>query len=115
MGSKIVVGRWTEPEIGTSAEMWSLNPIEWEEVQKAIDWVVSYWEENENSGDGEDAVGNTIIEHSLHKTEAQGYEPFCDNLEFCLQRLADNVRYSSGESLYEKDCPVFKNVSIERS
>lgn len=114
MANKIVTFRWTEPEAGQGAEVWNLTAKQWPQIEAAIAWVAAYWEENENSGDGEDAVGNTIVATGIHATKARtGHD--ARGISDCLQRLADNVRYSTGEGLYEQDCPIFAKHGIARS
>lgn len=60
-----------------------------------------------------DEVGCSIARMDLHeKTINQLYR---DDVAGSWEDLALNIRYSSGEELYENDCPVFKGLGIERS
>lgn len=108
MASKIVMHKWEEPESGSYAEVWDLSPPEWEQVQAAIAWVREYWEEKDG---GE--YGSTIVETEVIETRATGGE--CDGLEDALRRLALQVRYTTGEGLYEEECPIFEEAGIEQS
>jgi hypothetical protein len=106
--AKVVSFRWDEPESGQSAEVWELTSDEWDKAEAAIEWVRAYWEARDG---GE--LGSTIVDARVHATRATGGD--ADGLEDAMRRYADNVRYSTGEGLYEEDCPVFAAHGVERS
>jgi len=106
--SKIVVWRWTEPEEGMSAEVWRLSTDEWVTVYGVRNWVDEYWERKGSP----DEVGNTI--QSLFTYVTGVSQGDVTNVQTALQRVAENVRYSTGEELYDEDCPYFKGAGIER-
>ncbi|AUX25137.1 uncharacterized protein SOCEGT47_056810 [Sorangium cellulosum] len=107
MASNIVSFSWSEPEPGRHAEVWDLSPAEWRQVAEAIDWVSFYWE---SMGKG---VGGKISLAEIHRTRATGGDR--TDIVDALRMLADSVRYSTGEGLYERDCPIFARHGIARS
>jgi hypothetical protein len=66
-----------------------------------------------------DEVGDTIAKMTIHLATGPrqlGYHPGdVANADDPWGDLALNVRYSSGEDLYAKDCPIFTKHGQERA
>jgi hypothetical protein len=94
--------RWTEPEDGTHTMLFPNNEDLTDLMEVAAFCKKSFGNE----------VGHTIASMKLEQKGQSGAEDPLGNLPW--NDLALNVRYSSGEDLYEKDCPEFKKRGIER-
>jgi len=101
--TKIVSMDWLEPSEGHETEVWSLTAAEWKEVDAVIKF------ENAEQGDN---VGDTFVKFTFKSTKATGADR--DSIEDVMDTLGVNIRYSTGEDLYDKDCPVLKKYKIER-
>ncbi len=90
---------WTEPTEGSHVILFP--DADMGDLVEADAWIRS------SAMAGE--IGETIAEMHLaqKKGEATDEDPWGD--------LALNTRYSSGEELYEEDCPVFVRHGQERA
>ncbi len=96
----VVVLSWQEPQPGAHAILFP-NESHGLLVQVA-EWV------EKKAGD---EYGSTIARVDLvqkGRSEDEGEKGAWED-------LALNVRYSSGEELYDEDCPVFKELGVERT
>jgi len=96
----VVVLSWLEPDQGAHA-------ILFPDAAKADLRKVTKWVEKQAG----DEYGNTIARIDL----VQKWLPPDDGESGAWEDLALNIRYSSGEELYEKDCPMLKKHGVERS
>lgn len=89
---------WKEPTEGSHAILFPDSALV--DLYRVVKWVEA------KMGD---EVGDTIAKmHLLQKNKSRGVDedPWGD--------LALNIRYSSGEELYDEDCPVLKKHGQER-
>ena len=100
MQTRIVRMEWEEPEHGFSATVVALTPAEWKEFDEAV-----LWAENQHP----DEVGLTFVKVTCEPSSHPA--PHSTGV---LEGLATDLRYDTGEGLYEDDCPVFARHGILR-
>lgn len=93
----VVTLTWTEPTEGSHAILFPDDALK--DVADLDEWLQAKWGAE---------YGETIAKISWEKKRGRptDEDPWGD--------LALNVRYSSGEELYEEDCPVLKEHGQER-
>lgn len=102
--TKIVTARWTEPEEGEMAEVWSLPKEVWKEIEAVLAWL------DKEQGDN---VGHTFALFQLHDTSVTGGDK--TDVQEVMEFLAENIRYTNGDGeLFGEDCPVLAKYGIER-
>jgi hypothetical protein len=102
MQSKILVGKWEEPESGTSAVCWEMSDEDWSIIDGVIDWYV-------NNPGSEPEIGGAMMEITQYEITARGIRM---PLKWALEELAGWVRYNTGDEIYAEENPVFKAHGI---
>lgn len=104
MASVIITFRWFAPIPGEDGKVAVLSEEETTDLRAAVEWA---------RGKMTQEWGDTIARVDVFATKASGGDLLTG--KGTIAYVATNIRYDTGEGLYDEDCPVFAKYGISRS
>ena len=109
MANLIITARWTEPTSDTDAKVVFLDgdPTKARAQHEALNNIIEWAEEKAGQDWG----------HTIPAVEMFGTQAIAGDLNFrmAVDYLASNLRYDTGEGIYDEDCETLAELGIVRS